>query len=155
MTNSVESPLADYCLDVAQKSRQAAVQLATVRGQQKHTWLLKVAADLRARTSEIVTENAKDLAAGENAGLSSALLDRLKLNPERIESLACAVEEIAALPDPVGEVIEGTRRPNGLTIEKIRVPLGVIFFIYESRPNVTIDAAALCIKSGNAVILRG
>jgi glutamate-5-semialdehyde dehydrogenase len=83
------------------------------------------------------------------------MLDRLTLTPERIRSLAGAVEEIAALSDPVGEVIEGSRRPNGLMINKVRVPLGVVFFIYESRPNVTIDAAALCIKSGNAVILRG
>ena len=89
------------------------------------------------------------------SGLSSAMLDRLKLTPDRIETLAKAVEHIISLPDPVGEVIEGQRRPNGLFVSRVRVPLGVVFFIYESRPNVTIDAAALCVKSGNAVILRG
>ncbi|MCA9064091.1 MAG: glutamate-5-semialdehyde dehydrogenase [Planctomycetaceae bacterium] len=147
--------LAQYCDSVARKARSAAITLATVNGRQKDAWLAQVAGDLRRRAEEIVSENARDLAAGEQNGLSSALLDRLKLTPQRIESLARAVEEIIALPDPVGEVIDGRRRPNGLTIEKIRVPLGVIFFIYESRPNVTIDAAALCIKSGNSVILRG
>ncbi len=98
---------------------------------------------LRDDVAAIVAANAKDMEAGVQSGLSAAMLDRLKLTPDRIESLAKAVEHIISLPDPVGEVIEGQRRPNGLFVSRVRVPLGVVFFIYESRPNVTIDAAAL------------
>ena len=99
--------------------------------------------------------NARDLEAGRESGLSSALMDRLALDPARIASIAGAVRAIAALPDPVGEVIDGHRLPNGLDVRKVRVPLGVIAVIYEARPNVTVDAAALCLKSGNAIVLRG
>ena len=144
-----------YSKILAQNARSAASALAPIAAGRKNSWLQRVASALREDSSAIVAENAKDLEAGTQSGLSVAMLDRLKLTSERIESLAKAVEHIIALPDPVGEVIEGQRRPNGLFVSRVRVPLGVVFFIYESRPNVTIDAAALCVKSGNSVILRG
>ncbi len=147
--------ISEYSQSLANNARAAATQLAPITAGRKNAWLQRVANLLRARSGEIVAENTKDMDAGAASGLSSAMLDRLKLTPDRIESLAKAVEHIISLPDPVGEVIEGQRRPNGLFVSRVRVPLGVVFFIYESRPNVTIDAAALCVKSGNAVILRG
>ena len=114
-----------------------------------------IAAGLEARTPEILGANGRDMDAGQEAGLSSALLDRLKLTEERVASIAADARNIAALPDPVGETIEGRRLPNGLDVRKVRVPLGVIAVVYESRPNVTIDCSALCLKSGNAIVLRG
>ncbi len=150
MTNTLQ-----YSQTLAQNARNAASALAPIAAGRKNAWLQRVANALREDSSAIVAENVKDLEAGTQSGLSAAMLDRLKLSPDRIESLAKAVEHIVALPDPVGEVIEGQRRPNGLFVSRVRVPLGVVFFIYESRPNVTIDAAALCVKSGNSVILRG
>lgn len=117
--------------------------------------LKKSAALLRARAGEIAAANEKDMAFGREKGLSPSLLDRLQLTPDRIEAMAAGVEQVADLPDPVGEVIGSTTRPNGLKIDRVRVPLGVVGIIYESRPNVTADAAALCIKAGNAAILRG
>ena len=108
----------------------------------------------RAR-DEVLEANARDLEAGPRVGALDALMDRLALDPARIASIAGAVRAIAALPDPVGEVIDGHRLPNGLDVRKVRVPLGVIAVIYEARPNVTVDAAALCLKSGNAIVLRG
>ncbi|MHB1036164.1 MAG: glutamate-5-semialdehyde dehydrogenase [Pirellulales bacterium] len=147
--------LREYCLDVARRAQQASAELTRLTGRQKNDWLRRSAQLLRRRANEVIQANALDLAAGPGYGLSEAAIDRLRLSPERIEAIAAAVEEIAALPDPVGEVISSSIRPNGLEVLKVRVPLGVIFFIYESRPNVTADAAALCVKSGNAVILRG
>ncbi len=144
-----------YSADLATNARKASTQLALIAAGGKNSWLQRVADCLRSKSAAIIDANAKDLEAGAAFGLSSAMLDRLQLTTGRIEDLAKSVEEIIALPDPVGEVIEGQRRPNGLFVSRVRVPLGVIFFIYESRPNVTIDAAALCVKSGNAVILRG
>ncbi|MEZ6034776.1 MAG: hypothetical protein R3C17_16910 [Planctomycetaceae bacterium] len=144
-----------YSQRLASNARGAATQLASVAAGRKNAWLQRVADTLRDDATAIVAANTKDMDAGVSSGLNAAMLDRLKLTPERIESLARAVEHIISLPDPVGEVIEGQRRPNGLFVSRVRVPLGVVFFIYESRPNVTIDAAALCVKSGNAVILRG
>lgn len=144
-----------YARQLAQNARAAATELASIAASRKNAWLQSVAHALRSDTVAIVAANATDMEAGIQSGLSSAMLDRLKLTPDRIESLAKAVEHIISLPDPVGEIIEGQRRPNGLFVSRVRVPLGVVFFIYESRPNVTIDAAALCVKSGNAVILRG
>ncbi|MCX7389109.1 MAG: glutamate-5-semialdehyde dehydrogenase [Planctomycetales bacterium] len=144
-----------YAQQLAENARAAASALAPLAASRKNAWLQRVAHMLREDTNAIVAANALDMEAGLQSGLSSALLDRLKLTPDRIETLAVAVEHIITLPDPVGEVIEGQRRPNGLFVSRVRVPLGVVFFIYESRPNVTIDAAALCVKSGNAVILRG
>jgi glutamate-5-semialdehyde dehydrogenase len=147
--------LLNYTTNVATQAQAAARELACVDGQTKQAWLEQLAQDLLANKKAIQEANADDLEAGRTSGLASAMLDRLTLTAERIDSLAAAVLEIAALPDPIGEVIEGQRRPNGMLLQKIRVPLGVVFFIYESRPNVTVDAAALCVKSGNAVILRG
>ena len=148
--------LRPYCSrSAAETARAAATELPQATGEQKLAFLKHTAHQLVARADEIQTENSKDLKAGEEAGLSAAMLDRLKLTPERLQSLADAVVQIGNLSEPVGEVIESNKRPNGLLVTRIRVPLGVVFFIYESRPNVTVDAAALCVKSGNAVILRG
>jgi glutamate-5-semialdehyde dehydrogenase len=110
---------------------------------------------LRAGQDALIEANQHDIASAPEFNLSEAQIDRLRLTPERLESMAAALEEIVALPDPVGEVISSSIRPNGLDVQQVRVPLGVVFFIYESRPNVTVDAAAICVKSGNAVILRG
>ena len=147
--------LASYCTDVASAARAASRKLASLDTAVKNAWLRASAEQLRQATAEIIAANEVDLAAAEENGLSDAMVDRLTLSAERIEGIAAAVEEIANLPDPVGEVLDGFTRPGGLRIIKQRVPLGVVFFIYESRPNVTADAAAICVKSGNAVILRG
>jgi glutamate-5-semialdehyde dehydrogenase len=148
---TAQATVADVCAGAKRASRAlAALDTAT-----KNAALLAIAAALRERTPEILAANAEDLEAGRAAGLEAALLDRLALDPGRIEAMAAGVLEIAALPDPVGEVVEGFRRPNGLEIRKVRVPLGVVAVVYEARPNVTIDAAALCLKSGNAIVLRG
>ncbi|MBX9788131.1 MAG: glutamate-5-semialdehyde dehydrogenase [Pirellulales bacterium] len=150
-----ENDLWTYCHDLARQARDAAAELASVSGEVKNSWVLRAASDLRRRAVELVAANEKDLAAAPGFGLSAAQIDRLKLTPAGVEKLAHALHEVVALPDPVGELIEGSVRPNGLEVQKVRVPLGVVFFIYESRPEVTVDAAALCVKSGNAVILRG
>lgn len=155
MTTTATSDLRAYCLEVARAAKTAAAELAQASGAQKNNWLKQSARLLRERSAEVTAANARDLAAAPGYGLTAAQIDRLKLTPARIESIAVALEEIAMLPDPVGEIIESSVRPNGLEVQKIRVPLGVVFFIYESRPNVTADAAAICVKSGNAVILRG
>jgi glutamate-5-semialdehyde dehydrogenase len=155
MATATEVDLKQYCLQTAQRAKAASAELARVSGAAKNAWLKASAVELRNQTDAIIEANAKDLAAAPGYGLSDAAIDRLKLTPSRIDAIAVALEEIAALPDPVGEVIESTIRPNGLEVLKTRVPLGVVFFIYESRPNVTADAAAICLKSGNAVILRG
>jgi glutamate-5-semialdehyde dehydrogenase len=141
----------DTCLAAKAASRA----LATMSTADKDAALLRVADALEARADEVLEANARDLDAGRVSGLSDALMDRLALDPARIASIAAAVRAIAALPDPVGEVIDGRRLPNGLDLRKVRVPLGVVAVIYESRPNVTVDAAALALKSGNAVVLRG
>ena len=147
--------LEQYCLSVAQAAREASRKMALVSGTQKTQWLKASAARLRAETETLLAANKLDLDAAPGYGLTSAMIDRLTLTPQRIEGIAVALEEVAALPNPVGGIIHSTIRPNGIEVQKVRVPLGVIFFIYESRPNVTADAAALCVKSGNAVILRG
>ena len=152
---SVPSDLPAYCKTLAETARDASRRLAVVSGQTKQDALTRAAALLRERRQQLLDANAVDLAAALDYGLSTAAVDRLRLDAKRIDGMAKAVEDVAALPDPVGEVIEGHVRPNGLLIERVRVPLGVILFIYESRPNVTADAAALCLRSGNAVILRG
>ncbi|MGY6710028.1 MAG: glutamate-5-semialdehyde dehydrogenase [Rhizobiaceae bacterium] len=136
-------------------ARAAARTLAIAPPETKTRALGAMAKALRASTDSIISANAKDMDAGRQAGLSGAMLDRLQLNAERIEAIAAGVEAIAALEDPVGAVIAAWDRPNGLKIERVRTPLGVIGVIYESRPNVTADAGALCLKAGNAVILRG
>jgi glutamate-5-semialdehyde dehydrogenase len=147
--------LKHYCREAARRARAGSEALAQAGGQRKIDWLRRSAKLLRDRSAEILAANSHDLAAAPGYGLTEAEMDRLRLTPARIESIAAALEEIAVLPDPVGEVIESSIRPNGLEVSKVRVPLGVVFFIYESRPNVTADAAAICVKSGNAVILRG
>ncbi len=136
-------------------ARRAARQLAAVETSVKDAALGVLADALHERTPEILAANELDLQAGREAEIGDALLDRLALDPGRIASIAAAVRQIAALPDPVGEVIDGRRLPNGLDVRKVRVPLGVIAVVYEARPNVTVDAAALCLKAGNAVVLRG
>ncbi|HEY2826248.1 MAG TPA: glutamate-5-semialdehyde dehydrogenase [Pirellulales bacterium] len=147
--------LKSYCLDVAQRAKSASAQLARATGAQKNDWLRRSAKLLRDRPAEILDANKEDVAAAPGFGLTDAEVDRLKLTTSRIEGIAAALEQIAVLPNPVGEVIDSSIRPNGLKVLKVRVPLGVVFFIYESRPNVTADAAAICVASGNAVILRG
>ena len=147
--------LRTYCTEVAQRAKAACAELAQVTGDQKNNWLRESAQRLRENADTIIAANENDIAAAPDYGLSEAQVDRLRLNAERIDGIAVALEEIAMLPDPIGEVIESAFRPNGLEVSKVRVPLGVVFFIYESRPNVTADASAICLKSGNAVILRG
>ena len=136
-------------------ARKAARRLATISADVKNAALHNVADGLKAREEEILAANERDIANGRERGLEDYFLDRLLLTPERVEGLANDVRGIAALPDPVGEVIEQRNVPNGMTVGKRRVPLGVIGAVYESRPNVTIDISSLCLKSGNAIILRG
>ena len=136
-------------------AKRAATQLASLPSGVKDAALEAIAAALIERTPEILEANARDLDAGREVGLTDALMDRLALDPGRVAVIARQVRDIAALPDPVGEVIEGRRLANGLEVRKVRVPLGVIAVVYEARPNVTIDAAALCLKAGNAIVLRG
>ena len=140
---------------VCAAAKDASRLLATLDTQSKNDALERIAAGLEARVGEILEANLLDLEAGRESDLSPALLDRLALDERRIAAMAAGVRQIIALPDPVGEVVDGFRRPNGLEIRKVLVPLGVIAVVYEARPNVTIDAAALCLKSGNAVVLRG
>ncbi|WP_146450058.1 glutamate-5-semialdehyde dehydrogenase [Bythopirellula polymerisocia] len=147
--------LGDYCRRIAQQAQAASVKLAQLSGEAKIAWLRLSAESLRAESKAIVQANDQDLEAAPGYGLTDAAIDRLRLTPDRIESIAVALEQVAQLADPIGKVIDSTVRPNGLVINKIRVPLGVVFFVYESRPNVTADAAAICVKAGNAVILRG
>jgi glutamate-5-semialdehyde dehydrogenase len=143
------------CLDLAQQAKLASRQLAVARGSAKNAWLERSAAALVARRDEVLAANASDVVAAPGRGLGAAAIDRLRLDARRVEEMAQSLRDVAALPDPIGETITSSQRPNGLEVRQVRVPLGVIFMIYESRPNVTVDAAALCIKSGNAVILRG
>jgi glutamate-5-semialdehyde dehydrogenase len=141
--------------DICRSAKRAAKALARADTATKNAALEAIAAALQERTGEILQANALDMRAGREAELSEALLDRLLLDEGRIEGIAKAVRQIVALGDPVGEVIDGHRLENGLDVRKVRVPLGVVAVVYEARPNVTIDAAALCLKSGNAIVLRG
>lgn len=141
--------------EIAANARQASLEMARIPTGVKNDMLLKMAAGLEKDTPHIIAENRLDLEAGEQKGLSAAMLDRLMLDEKRIKGIADALREVAALPDPVGEVTKMWKRPNELLVGKMRIPLGVIGIIYEARPNVTADAAALCLKAGNAVILRG
>ena len=150
-----DQDLAQYCRTVAENAHKASAQLQLVSGELKNRWLNESAQALRAGVPAILAANANDIEAAPGYGLTDAQIDRLVLSEERIDGIATALEQISMLPDPIGQTIEGSVRPNGLEINKVRVPLGVVFFIYESRPNVTADAAAICLKSGNAVILRG
>jgi glutamate-5-semialdehyde dehydrogenase len=141
--------------ELCSAAKRASRTLARLDGAVKDAALEAIAAALQRRTDEILAANERDMQLGAEAEIGDALLDRLRLDEARIASIAAAVRQIAALPDPVGEVIEGRRLANGLDVRKVRVPLGVVAVVYEARPNVTIDAAALCLKSGNAVVLRG
>jgi glutamate-5-semialdehyde dehydrogenase len=141
--------------ELAIKAREASRRLAQANSAEKNRALLGMADAIERRSEEILAENAEDIAEGRSKGLSGALLDRLMLDEGRLRGIAASLREVAALPDPVGQVLEGGRTPEGLYIEKIRVPFGVVLVVYEARPNVTVDAAALCLKTGNAVILRG
>ena len=141
--------------ELAVQAKRASRRLATAKAAVKNRALMAMAEALERRSAEILVENADDIAEGRKKGLSSALIDRLLLDEARLHGIAGSLRDIAALPDPVGEVVEGWRTPEGLQIEKVRVPFGVVAVVYEARPNVTVDAAALCIKTGNSVILRG
>ena len=141
--------------DMGRKARAAFSQLTGVSDAQKSTALTAAARHLRASEQNILEANQRDMASARDRDLSDSMLDRLMIDAERLEAIAAAVEHVGKLPDPVGQVIDRSERPNGLVMERVRVPLGVIGIIYESRPNVTADAAALALRSGNAVILRG
>ncbi len=147
--------IAQQVAQMAADARQASLVLARLSTTVKNGMLVKMAAALETRASHLIAENARDLEAGQEKGLTAAMLDRLMLDEKRIAGIADALREVAALPDPVGEVTRMWKRPNELMVGKMRIPLGVIGIIYEARPNVTADAAALCLKAGNAVILRG
>ena len=149
------SQLSDYMADVGQAARQASRELAGVSRDTKTKALHTLADTIEAMTSDIIQANREDVSKAAEKQLSAAMIDRLTLNKERIASISASVRSIADQPDPIGHVLEEWEQPNGLTFKKVSVPLGVIGMIYESRPNVTADAAALCLKSGNAVILRG
>jgi glutamate-5-semialdehyde dehydrogenase len=141
--------------ELAQQAKYASRQLATAGAAVKNRALFAMADALERRSAEILVENSEDVTEGRKKGLSSAMIDRLLMDEERLRGIASSLRDIAALADPVGEVVEGHRTPEGLQIEKVRTPFGVIAVVYEARPNVTVDAAALCIKTGNSVILRG
>jgi|TARA_B110000914_G_scaffold225640_1_gene246980 glutamate-5-semialdehyde dehydrogenase len=145
----------DQVYDMGKKARAAALALAILSKKKKNEILLAMAGGIRDAAPQILEANGRDIAAGEERGLTSAMLDRLRLDPDRLEAVAAGVEKVATLPDPVGEILSEWDRPNGIQIQQLRVPIGVIGIIYESRPNVTSDAAVLCLKSGNATILRG
>ncbi|WNE96540.1 glutamate-5-semialdehyde dehydrogenase [Streptomyces luomodiensis] len=160
MTSAPTSPLTDPwpkspVLQAAYRARAAAADLAPLPRAAKDDALLAMADALEVRTKEIVEANAADVERAREAGTSEAIIDRLTLTPERVRAIASDVRDVIALPDPVGEVVRGSTLPNGIDLRQVRVPLGVVGIIYEARPNVTVDAAALCLKSGNAVLLRG
>ncbi|MEW6419413.1 MAG: glutamate-5-semialdehyde dehydrogenase [Nitrospirota bacterium] len=144
-----------YVLKKASEAKEGARALAKASSKQKNNALIKMAEALHKRAEELISENKKDIKFAEGKGLSKALVDRLTLNEKRIGEMAQGLIEVSALPDPVGEIIKMWQRPNAMTVGRMRVPIGVIGIIYESRPNVTADAAGLCLKAGNAVILRG
>ncbi|MBA3747042.1 MAG: aldehyde dehydrogenase family protein, partial [Solirubrobacterales bacterium] len=148
---TVTRTVSEICL----QARSAARPLAALDTDTKNAALHAIADALFARCDEILEANARDVEAGRAGGLGSALLDRLALDEGRVAGIAQGTRAVAALPDPVGELLEGRRLPNGLDVRRVRVPFGVVAVVYEARPNVTIDAAALCLKSGNAIVLRG
>jgi len=145
----------DLMARIGEDAKTAAALLAMATTESKNKALMEAASSLRRRKNKVLSENAKDMSAAKDKGLSAAMLDRLELTDERLENMAGALEQVAELPDPVGTILEERERPNGLIIRRVRVPLGVIGVIYESRPNVTADAGSLCLKAGNAAILRG
>lgn len=141
--------------ELAARARQAAIALASTSTDQRNRALLVMAHALVAKQDEIIAANEQDMVAARAAGTAPALLDRLELNPMRIKAISEALKSLSVLPDPIGEVVSGSRLANGIALSQVRVPLGVVAIIYEARPNVTADAAGLCVKTGNAVILRG
>ena len=145
----------EYMHGLGQQARKAGREISRAETGKKNQALLKIAEAIESSREHLITENQKDLAAGKQHGLDAALLDRLALTPSAIQAMAEGLKQVAALPDPVGEISDLCYRPSGIQVGQMRVPLGVIGIIYESRPNVTVDAAALCLKSGNACILRG
>ena len=147
--------LSAYCVELARRARAAGRLLATVSGGRKNAWLHRTADALEQRSADILAANEKDVAGAADLGPSAAQIDRLRLTPQRLRDAAMGMRNVADLPDPVGQVRASWLRPNGLEVQKVGVPLGVLLFIYESRPNVTVDAAALSVKSGNAILLRG
>jgi glutamate-5-semialdehyde dehydrogenase len=149
------STLQETIHQMGRQARAAAYKLAQLTSDEKNAILRAMAAAVRKATPELLAANALDLAAGKEKGLSAAMLDRLMLDEKRVEAMAAGIDQVATLPDPVGQVLDAWERPNGIRIEQIRVPIGTIGIIYESRPNVTADAAVLCFKTGNATILRG
>jgi glutamate-5-semialdehyde dehydrogenase len=155
MVHEPDEELLSYCRTLGELAKKASLSLLDCSTAAKNKWLHLAADEMLAQADSILEANAKDLAAAPGYSLSPAAVDRLTLTRERIEGISLGFREIASLPDPVGELIGGGTRPNGLQVQKVRVPIGVILFIYESRPNVTADAAAIAIKSGNAIILRG
>lgn len=155
MSTAAEQSLLAYCEQTARQAKLASAELAVLSTEAKDRWLQASADELTSSFDEIIHANARDLECAHQFGLTEAAIDRLRLDSKRIGAIAQSLREIASLTDPIGETIQGCVRPNGLEIRKVRVPLGVVFFIYESRPNVTVDAAGICVKSGNAVILRG
>lgn len=140
---------------MAEQARKASRAIAVAPSEQKNDLLRRMARRISARSDELMDANAKDIAYARETGLSAAMIDRLTIRESTIQAMIRGLEEVAALPDPVGEIVRQWTRPNGLQVSRVRIPLGVIAIIYESRPNVTVDAASLCLKSGNAVILRG
>ncbi|HCN76302.1 MAG TPA: glutamate-5-semialdehyde dehydrogenase [Verrucomicrobiales bacterium] len=150
-----DSEIQQAILDMGRRARAAAHELVKLTTAKKNAILLKMADEIEAREAGILAANEKDLERACANGLGSAMVDRLTLNPKRLKAIADAVREVAALPDPVGELLSEWTRPNGIRIRKVRVPIGVIGIIFESRPNVTSDAASLCFKTGNATLLRG
>jgi glutamate-5-semialdehyde dehydrogenase len=155
MSAHLDSKIGELMEGLGKAAVEAAGVLALANTERKNTALSVAAAAVRARRGEILAANERDMSAARAAKLSGALLDRLQLDERRVEGIARSIEEVVALPDPIGTTVADWDRPNGLRIQRVRVPLGVIGIIYESRPNVTADAGALCLKSGNAVILRG
>ncbi len=149
--SSTQTSVAQIC----ERAKAASRKLALASSETKDAALEEIAIALVNREAEILAANELDMAAGRDADLTEALLDRLSLDSERLAGIAKAVRDIASLPDPIGEVLDGYKLANGLLVEKVRVPLGVIAVVYEARPNVTVDAAALCLKSGNSIVLRG
>ncbi|KAB0671808.1 glutamate-5-semialdehyde dehydrogenase [Oryzomonas sagensis] len=147
--------IAEQIRQIAVEARQASLVMARLSTAAKNDMLVRMADALAGDAARVIAENGKDLESGRRKGLSAAMLDRLMLDDKRIAAIAAALREVAALPDPVGEITGMRKRPNDLMVGKMRIPLGVIGIIYEARPNVTADAAALCLKAGNAVILRG
>ncbi|HMP61329.1 MAG TPA: glutamate-5-semialdehyde dehydrogenase [Gemmatales bacterium] len=153
--NLASTPWRDHAATLGRAARQASRQLALADSATKNRWLQLAAVRLHEARSHLLQANANDLAEAERAGLTPALIDRLRLTPDPIDSLVQTLRDVAGLPDPIGTILSQQVRPDGLEIRKVRVPLGVVLFIYESRPNVTVDAAALAVKAGNAIILRG